>query len=221
SSLTVLSHFQALGIPVVSPLESIRIARNKFLTLQALAHKGIRVPETCFVNSRAGYLAGVERLGGYPLVMKALNGRQGSEVFLIEREDKAGALLAEKLDSGQGLLLQRFIPPKGRRDFRVLVVGGEAVGAMELAAPAGDFRANFHVSNQARAARPSEAVRETALESARALGLTLAGIDLILDHRGGLFVIEVNYSPGFKGLEASTGLNVAGRIIDHAVSFMK
>jgi len=58
---------------------------------------------------------------------------------------------------------------------------------------------------------------EIALKAADALGLEIAGVDLIVDADGKVRVIELNYSPGFSGLEAATGLDIAGRIIDYVV----
>ncbi len=221
SSLTLLAQIQAPGIPLVNEPEPIRIAGNKFSTLQVLAAAGIQVPDTWFAHSPLAFWAGIERLGGYPLVGKGLNSRQGQEVELLTGPPEAKRFLEKHLEPARGLLLQRFIPPRGRRDLRVLVVDGCIAGAMELQAFAGDFRSNFHVSGRSQAAHLSDEQKRTALDSVRAVGLSIAGVDLVLDESQGILVLEVNSTPGFRGLEAATGLDIADTIIAHAAGLIK
>jgi ribosomal protein S6--L-glutamate ligase len=111
--------------------------------------------------------------------------------------------------------VQRFIPPTGRQDIRVLVVGRNIVGAMELHPKKGDFRANYHLSKESRPRDLTPELTRIALKASNAVGLEIAGVDLIVDINGRVSVIEVNYSPGFKGLEAATGLDIAGRIVGY------
>ncbi|UCF85091.1 MAG: ATP-grasp domain-containing protein, partial [Desulfobacteraceae bacterium] len=178
----------------------------------------IPVPETMFVNSPEGFKEALVRLGGYPLVIKQVSGRQGKGVTLVETNGDVESVIHKHLDQRKGLLLQRFIPPAGRKDIRVLVLGGKAVGAMELRPKKGDFRANFHLSRDSRAQDLSPEQVGIALKAASAIGLEIAGVDLIVDQQERLSVIEVNYSPGFKGLEAAPGLDIAGRIVEYVVS---
>ncbi|MFW6081540.1 MAG: ATP-grasp domain-containing protein [Desulfosalsimonas sp.] len=220
SSMGILHHLSAMGIAMVNNPRAIAIARNKFLTLQALSKHGIRGPDAVFANSANMLYQGVERLGGYPLVAKKPSGRQGAEVFLLHGPRDAELAVSNHLEPGVGLILQQFIAPEGRRDLRVLVMGGKVFAAMELEPNAGDFRSNFHVSGQSRAAALSSELEKTAVRSALAVGLDIAGVDLIIDKHGAPWVIEVNYSPGFRGLEQATGKDVAGAIIDFALSFI-
>ena len=227
SSLTMLRQMAARGAVLVNDIAAILLARNKYLSLMTLAVQGIAVPETIFINSARTLAGSVRRLGGYPLVIKKPSGRQGSGVFLVETEEQAQAVVGKHLDAAQGLMLQQFLPPdrtagkkNSRTDLRVLVIGGRVAAAMALAPPPGDFRANFHLSKDSRPIELPEAVARTAAASAKALGLAIAGVDLILDAKGTARVIEVNYSPGFKGLEAATGMDIAGCMVDYAASFL-
>jgi ribosomal protein S6--L-glutamate ligase len=214
SSLTVLSHFEAMGLKMVNTVGAIRIASSKFLSLQALAAKGIRVPDTVFANSARLFYAGIEYLGGFPLVVKKLSSRQGKDVFLMENSRDADQMVIRHLEPASGLLIQHFISPESRSDIRVMVINGKIAGAMELAPPPGDFRSNYHVSGQSSPARLTDEICRMALGAARSVGLDIAGIDIILDAEGVAWVMEVNYSPGFKGLEAATGKDIALEIID-------
>lgn len=220
SSLVVLSHLHAMGIPFVNGPESILAARNKFLTMQILAAKGIKVPDSAFVNSVAGFFGAADQLGGYPLVCKKTIGRKGRGVFLVNGKEQAAELMEKHLVPSEGLMLQRFIPPGGRRDLRVLVIGGRVAGAMEIFPPEDDFRANFSISGESMPVELPGKAEKMAIQSALAMGLEIAGVDLIDAGESGYFVIEANYAPGFRGLEAATNIDIAGKIIDHAASFL-
>jgi ribosomal protein S6--L-glutamate ligase len=215
--LTAVRHFQLQGIPLVNRYEAILLARNKFLTLQSLCRKGIPVPETLYASNWANFGEAVSRLGGFPVVVKISQSRQGSGVLLIDSASSSRNLLQGQLQRDRGLLVQRYIPPEGRRDFRILVVGKEVVGAMELKPGKGEFRANVHLGGKAASVEASGEMSSLALRSTRAIGLDIAGVDVIEDQVGDLRVMEVNYSPGFKGLEGCTGIDVARRIIRYAL----
>lgn len=215
SCLTLIRHFSLMGIPVVNDLNSIRLAKNQFLTLMALTEAGVNVPDTVFVNSAQGFHDALVRLGGFPVVVKQVSNRQGEGVALIETERNVHTVIHDYLDERSGLLVQRFIHPKGRQDIRALVVGGKIAGAIELWPREGDFRANIHLGGESRPKDLPHELEDIALKATDALGLEIAGVDLILDQNGRINVIEVNYSPGFRGMEAATGLDIAGRIVNY------
>ena len=221
SCLALIHQFCLMGIPVVNNLDSIRISKNKFLTLQVLAAAGIPIPDTLFVNSKEGLWNAVKRLGGTPLVAKQVSGRQGTGVILFDSINSTALSIKDYLDRRSGLLIQRFIPPAGRKDIRVLVIGGEVAGAMELKPREGDFRANFHLSGESYPKDLPLDLARIAVKSVAAVGLDIGGVDLLLDKKDRAYVIEVNYSPGFKGLEAATGIDIAGRIVDYAVEISR
>ena len=218
SCLALIHHMSLMGIPVVNDLDSILLAKNQFQTLQVLAASRILVPDTFFVNSPEGFKQAITRLKGYPVVLKQASGRQGKGVILVKTKQNLDSAIHEHLDKRKGLLVQRFIPPAGRQDIRVLVVGGKVAGAMELKPKKGDFRANYHLAKESRSKDLSAELEEIALRAADAVGLEIAGIDLILDQEGRAMVIEANYSPGFKGMEAATGLDIASKIVEYVVS---
>lgn len=215
SSLALVPHLSHMGIPLVNNLDAIRLAKDQFLTLQALSAAGLSFPDTGLINSYEGFQAVLARLGGYPVVVKQVCGRVGEGVFLVDTEHKARLILHNYLVPSKGMLVQKFIPPDNRQDIRVLVIGGVVAGAMRLKPKAGDFRANFHLSQKSWPVELATEWENISLKAADALGLEIAGVDLIVDPYGKARVIEVNYTPGFTGLEAATGLDIAGRIIDY------
>lgn len=218
SSLTIVPHLTLMGIPMVNNLDSIRLAKDQFLTLQALSAARLPVPDTGLVNSTDAFNAVLTQLGGFPVVLKQVSGRVGEGVFLIINEDKARLLLYNNLDPARGMLVQKFIPTDNRKDIRIFVIGDKIAGAMELKPKKGDFRANFHLTKKSWPADLTDEMKQIAIEAAHTMGLEIAGVDIIADKHGKIRIIEVNYSPGFSGLEAATGLDIAGEIIDYVVN---
>lgn len=214
----LLRQFKALGIPLVNGLNGVTIARHQYITLQALANAGIPVPDTCFVTRPHTFFDAVARLGGYPVVAKQPCGMGGDGVIKIDTADQARACVETLLDPGKGLVVQQFFSPEGRVDARILVIGGRVAGAMKLMPAGGDFRTNIHQNSRATAFDPPAAWADMAVAAATACCLEIAGIDMVVKNQETPHVLEVNYSPGFRGLEAATGIDVAVKIIDYAVN---
>ncbi len=217
SCLLLIKHFHEMGVPVVNSSKAIRVAKNQFLSLQKLAASGIQIPETVFINAPDGFAPAVSQLGGFPVVAKPISSRQGTGVMLLKTNEDVDWYIDQHLDGRNGLIVQRFISPQGRRELRVLIIGDKIVGAMELMPKNGDFRGNYHISGISKPAELTPLIKEMAIKSAAVTELEIAGIELITDDKGKTVVIEVNYSPGFKGMESATGLNIAGQIIDYIV----
>jgi ribosomal protein S6--L-glutamate ligase len=210
---TLLRHFELAGIRVINRYDSVLLARNKFLTLQTLRDKGIPVPESRYASNRSNFDRAVAHLGGFPVVVKKPNSRQGSGVFLMSSLRSGEAFISDLLNTGRGVLIQEFVRPEKRRDIRALVIGKKVLGAMVLTPKRGDFRANVHLGAHGEKLTPTREITALAINSTKALGLDIAGVDMI-EKEGGLFrVIEVNYSPGFRGFERCTGVDVASEII--------
>ena len=212
-ALTLVRHFELAGFRVVNGFQSILLARSKFLTLQALANHGIQVPDSHFVSNLKNFEWAVSKLGGYPVVAKTPNSRQGKGVILVESSLTAQSIVDKLQAKKQGLLVQEFIDSHGREDIRAFVLGDKVIGAMALKPEAGDFRSNIHLNGSGKGVNLNKELTELAIESARALNLEISGTDIIVDGNVAPRVIEVNYSPGFKGLEAATGLDIASGII--------
>ena len=219
--LSMIRHFEMLGFPVINSFQSILLASNKSLSLQALSKKGIPVPESQYASNWLNFKRAVARLEGYPLVAKESRSRQGRGVFLLKSPENARQLLEGVLGQGRGVLLQHFIPPERRRDIRVIVAGNRALGAMSLTPGKGDFRANIHLGGRAKALRPSKEMLKLAVKSTRTLGLDISGVDMIEVEGRDLKVIEVNYAPGFRGMEKCTGRDIAIAIIKYVTKLGK
>ncbi|MEE9418336.1 MAG: RimK family alpha-L-glutamate ligase [Desulfatiglandaceae bacterium] len=214
-ALSLVRHFELSGIPVVNDFQSVLLARNKFLGLQSLARKGIPVPDSHLIGNFQLFKEAVRKIGGYPVVAKTLSSRQGTGVVLVESQATAEFIIHNLLDKSQGLLIQEYVPSHGRRDIRAFVLGNRVIGAMELRPKPTDFRSNIHLTGGGRPVTLGQGLAELAISSTRTLGLEISGTDIIVDGSGTAKVVEVNYSPGFRGLEASTGLDIASQIVQY------
>lgn len=214
-NLAYVRQLELAGVALLNRSQPIAIARDKFHTMQCLTAAGLPVPDSILCNHRDTLAACVASVGAFPLVVKQTRSRQGSGVWLAESLHELEALVDRNLQPKQGVLLQRFVPTQGRRDIRVLVLGGDAVAAMEVVAAPGDFRSNIHRGGRGEGVPVAADLRGLAERAALCIGLDLAGVDLLVDRHGSPYLLEVNYAPGFRGLEQATGLDVAAMIVRH------
>ena len=112
------------------------------------------------------------------------------------------------------MIVQEFIKEAKGADIRAFVVDGEVVGAMKRQGKPGEFRSNLHRGGSSRVIELTEEEKDTAIRAASAVGLGIAGVDLLQSERGPL-VLEVNSSPGLQGIEATTGKDLADMIIQY------
>jgi ribosomal protein S6--L-glutamate ligase len=121
-------------------------------------------------------------------------------------------------DLGQEIVLQEFVAESKGKDVRALVVGERVVGAMRRQAKKGEFRSNIHRGGEGQSIQLPPSYEEAAVTAARITGLGIAGVDM-LEGNEGPRLMEINSSPGFEGLEAATGQDIAGEMIDFALTF--
>ncbi len=220
-SLTLLRHLEMMGLRLVNGSKAIAICRSKFLTLQVLSAAGLPVLDTYMVNSLTGYADALRRLQGPPVVVKLVSSRQGSGVFLVENGSKdplvGGERLSQVMQQRQGVLVQRFWAPQGRRDIRIVMLGEDSAWAMEIEPAPGEFRANVHLGGVGRAIAAEGEMLSLAKQARQAVGLDIAGVDLMQDSTGNWCLGEVNFTPGFRGLEDATGQDIALKILEFAL----
>jgi len=157
----------------------------------------------------------VEKQLGFPAVVKTILGSQGRGVFLCDTRSGFEDLmqLVSATESKANMIIQEFIKSSKGRDLRVFVIGGKVVACMERLAKEGDFKANFSRGGEVRQFKISPEIEWLATESARILGLDIAGIDLLFD--GEHFKIcEANSSPGFRGIESCCNISIPDEIYD-------
>lgn len=214
----LLKHFELMNIPSTLSMGGLLTARNKYLALQSLHAVGIKIPESVLIASRIKSEEPTEYLSP-PLVMKLLSGTQGIGVMLVRDVKEAGPIIDTLSELDQMICLQKYLPNPGE-DIRVFLAGGEIVAAMKRKAAAHEWRSNIHIGGHGIAHKPSQAEAETAAKAAEAVGVEIAGVDLI-SVGNEPYVIEVNASPGFRGLLEATGTNAAEKIAEYAIAKAK
>lgn len=203
---------------VYTPSSSIAISRSrdKLRSLQLLAKIGVGIPKTVFSRNSTDIDDLIEKLGGTPVIIKLARGTHGNGVVLAESKKAAKSVLQAfylSNEDGTNVLLQEFVKESAGTDIRAFVVGNRVVASMKRQSLDDDFRSNLHKGGEGTKIKLTDEETKMAIKAAKAMGLSIAGVDLMRSERGPL-ILEVNASPGF-GIEKVTGRNVAGAIIDY------
>lgn len=219
--LLVVRQFECMGTSVINHSDAILNSRNKFRALQVCSQKGLDMPISVMSRSLSDIPAAFRHIAKFPMVMKLLQGAQGIGVMLGHDRSSVESVVATLLEFDKDLIIQQYVKESGGADVRVLVVGGKVVAAMRRQAKRGEFRANIHRGGWGeQISRLPKSYERMALAAAKAVGLDIAGVDL-LESSSGPKILEINSSPGFQELEKSTGINVAEKMIRLAIKAAK
>jgi ribosomal protein S6--L-glutamate ligase len=208
----IVRQFEIMGVFPANESQAITRSRDKLRSLQLLSREGLGMPVTGFAHSTKDIDGLLEIVQGPPVIIKLLEGTQGVGVVLAETRKAAESVIAAFRQLDANILVQQFIREARGADVRAFVVGRRVVAAMRRQAAPGEFRSNLHRGGTAESIKLSSEERRIAVKAAHCLGLAVAGVDLIPSREGPL-VLEVNSSPGLEGIEATTGVDVAGAII--------
>ncbi|MFC8917628.1 RimK family alpha-L-glutamate ligase [Streptomyces sp. NPDC057116] len=196
--VTLLRHLRRMGAVLLNPVDAHLACRNKFQQLQELALAGLPVPDTLSYTNAP--LEGVLHSPRFraPCVVKAVRGSKGGQVFLAPDtrmlHDVRGSLALHV-----PLLFQEYVAGSHGRDLRVVVVDGEPVGAETRTARDGALTSNLATGGRATlCAGEYPEAEELAVRAARALGLAIAGVDLLFGPDDTFVVCEVNAVPGWR-----------------------
>ncbi|MCI0654302.1 MAG: 30S ribosomal protein S6--L-glutamate ligase [Methylococcaceae bacterium] len=208
----VLRQFEMMGVYPLNESVAISRSRDKLRALQLLSRKGVGLPVTGFANKPDDIDDLIRMVGGPPLVVKLLQGTQGIGVVLAETHKAAESVIQSFLGLKASALVQEFIQESGGSDIRCFVIGEKVVAAMMRQSKAGEFRSNIHRGGSTKLIKITPVERETAVLAARIMGLNVCGVDILRSNHGPV-VMEVNSSPGLRGIEEATCKDIAGMII--------
>lgn len=210
----VVRQFEMRKVFTAVESQALIRSRDKLRSLQILSRAGIGLPKTVFTNYSREIDEVLGEIGSLPVIIKLLEGTQGLGVVLAENKNAATSVIEAFHGLKARIIVQEYIKEAKGADIRAFVVDGRVVGAMKRQAKEGEFRSNLHRGGTATVIRLSREEKEVAIAAAKAMGLGVAGVDMLQSKRGPL-VMEVNSSPGLEGIEAATGVNVAGKIIEY------
>ncbi len=212
----IVRQLEMQGVYTVSSSLAISRSRDKLRSLQLLAKAGVGIPKTVVSRNSTDIDDLLEKLGGMPVVIKLARGTHGNGVVLAETKKAAKSVLQAfylSNEDGTNILLQEFVKESAGTDIRVVVVGGRVVASMKRQSLDDDFRSNLHKGGAGTKVKLTEEERKMAVKAAKAMGLNVAGVDMMRSDRGPL-ILEVNASPGF-GVEKVTGRDVATAVIEY------
>jgi ribosomal protein S6--L-glutamate ligase len=197
----VVRQFEMMHVFSAVESQALVRSRDKLRSMQILSRAGLGLPKTVFSNYSKDVDKILAEVGGTPVVIKLLEGTQGLGVVLADN-DKAAISVMEAFNGLKArVIVQEFIR--------------EAKGAdMKRQAKEGEFRSNLHRGGTAEVITLSRQEEIAAIKAAKALGLGIAGVDMLQSDRGPL-IIEVNSSPGLEGIESATQKDIAGEFIKY------
>jgi [lysine-biosynthesis-protein LysW]--L-2-aminoadipate ligase len=205
-----IGRLEADGVQVLNPLRTLLATHDKLQTSRALHAASLPHPLTAHIVA-ARAITPIP-----PVVVKPRFGSWGRDVTLCETQAELIACL-EDLSTRtwfrrQGVLVQELIPPLGH-DLRLVVAGGQVVGAVRRRAAEGEWRTNVALGAQRESTEPPQAAREIAVAAAAAVEGDLVGVDLMPTEDGGWVVIEVNGAVEFTD-EYSLGEDIFAATVD-------
>jgi ribosomal protein S6--L-glutamate ligase len=209
----IVRQFEMMGVYTTARSIAITRSRDKLRSLQLLSKAGVGIPKTIFSRETDAVDDLIDHIG-VPMIIKLASGTQGNGVVLAETRKAAKSVIQAFYVNDTSFLLQEFIEEAGGSDIRAFIVGNQVVASMKRQGLDDDFRSNIHQGGKGTAIKLTDDEKKVALRAAKAMGLTVCGVDMIRSKRGPL-VLEVNSAPGLEGIEATTGRNVAGKIIEY------
>lgn len=210
--LTILSLLEESGkhLPI-NPM-SVLLSHNKFLTLVCLRENGLPVPQT-FLSLKRNIMEEVLEEMEFPVVIKLLYGSRGVGVMFADSKQSAISIIDALERFKEPIFLEEYVENPGE-DIRAYVVGYEVVASMKRIAKEGERRANIGIGGVGKPYELQEKERYLAIEAAKALEMGICGVDIIQGPKGPV-IIETNVSAQFQGLEKTTKINVARRIVEY------
>lgn len=201
------------GFRLFNDLPLGTLTKNKLTERVTLHDAGIMMPPWAIARSSEQAEASAKAIG-FPIIIKVGFGSHGKGVFYADDMRTLSPIADYLLIRDKNpIVLERFIEEADHKDLRLFILGDQVIAAMERHARAEDVRANASLGGVGHTVELTNEEKTIAIKAAKAFGLSIAGVDLLRSKNGPL-VMEVNANPGFEELERTTGVDVAGAIID-------
>lgn len=210
----VVRQFEMMKVFSAVESQALVRSRDKLRSLQILSRAGVGLPKTTFADSSKYADHVVRSVGGAPLIIKLLEGTQGLGVVMAETNNAANSVMEAFDGLNARVIAQQFVKEAGGADIRAFVVDGVVVGAMKRQGKEGEFRSNLHRGGSASIIELSDQEELTAIKATKAMGLGVAGVDMLQSTSGPL-VLEVNSSPGLEGIENATQKDIGKEIVKY------
>ena len=210
----IVRQFEHQGAYTTASSIAIVRSRDKLRAYQIMAKAGVGIPKTVFARETANFEDVVGLAGGAPLIIKVARGTHGNGVVLAETPKAAKAVMQAFYVEGVNFLVQEFVKESAGEDIRAIVVGSRVVASVKRQSLDGDFRSNTHQGGEGVHVKLTDEEKKTAIRAAKAMGLSICGVDMMRSERGPL-VLEVNSSASLLTPELITKRDVALKIIEY------
>ncbi len=211
----LLRQFESIGIFSLNSSEAIARTRDRLHSMQTLLNHGIPMPASAAANTPADVADLVDMVEGVPLVIKLIQGAKGDGVMLADSNQFVESVIEAFKSINANMLIQEYIKEAGGQDIRVLVIDGKAVAGNESNSFLDEYGANLQRGRVTKSTKLTAAEKRMAVRAAKAIGLKVAGVDMIRSSRGPL-VLNINAVPNLQHVEGNSGKDLAGMLI-HAV----
>jgi tetrahydromethanopterin:alpha-L-glutamate ligase len=202
------------GTLVINKPSAIQIAESKYVTAQILKENNCPVPVSLIVQKPDKVLEFLDEFED--IIVKPIYGFKGIGVIRVNRQDRdALAKIIDAINEFRCVCLQQYIE-NPNRDIRAFVVGDKVVSSIYRFPEAGEWKTNIGAGGTPQACILTPAQAEIALRASHCVGLDYTGVDII-EGSDRDYVLEVNGAPGWGGIMAATGFDVAGEIISHVI----
>ncbi|AGF80094.1 glutathione synthase/ribosomal protein S6 modification enzyme (glutaminyl transferase) (plasmid) [Desulfocapsa sulfexigens DSM 10523] len=216
TSLSILSSIEA-NIPCINSPSSILTFPEK---IGPTTFKQLHPPT--LISSNLSEIYDFKKEHG-AVVVKPLYNYCGNGVYISLQNDRNfnSILSLFKMNSNTPILLQKFIEDVSDGDRRIIMLGGEPVGAINRKASPNDFRCNMFAGGTPTLHNLSSTELEMCAQISPILterGLHLVGIDII-----GNYITEINTTAptGIFQIADLGGPNLCATIIDYAETLIK
>jgi len=219
SYLDLLSRLEKTGVTMVNSREVVEISSDKYRTYVKLQDFGLTQPRTALIPNKDGWRQAFDSIDlKYPCIMKTLEGSKGIGVLFIESERQMDSIVQLLYNQNPeiDLLLQEYIKTEG--DIRVIILGGKIIASMKRSVIEGDFRSNVSRGAKVKEYEMTELEIEESLKASKAIDGSWTAVDFIPSKNPKTeppYILEVNHSPGTKGIEEATGKNIVSNVIEH------
>lgn len=188
---------------------------SKLYTYKQLQKNNIPFPPTYLLNEKNwDYQNIIKLFSNKHFIAKVITGSQGSDVYLIKCQKDLTKLKQQLTNKKKSrLVFQKYIPHDG--DYRILVVGYKALGAMYRKKDKDEYRSNISQGGIAKQTNLTKDLQELALKAAKAVKMEIAGVDIIRQDDNNYNVIEVNRNPQFKGFTKATNVDFVEEVINY------
>lgn len=215
----VLQQFICSQTYVSESPAALRLGRDKLKCLQYLLARGLPFPATGIAYNPQGFRE-LANVIGLPMIIKLIESTEGTGIFLVHSVKEMDNIVKTFSRLGASYIIQRFVKEASGTDIRAFVVGGKVVASMRRRSQDGDFRSNVSLGGHSEPYQLSADEEEMVLSATASIGMNVAGVDFVRSDEGPL-LLEINVSPDFtgeQGIESITGVDIAGDIIDYAIS---